>query len=102
LTAQGYAGADAAQVWLGTMEAQGRALANATVALNRPDVATALGNPDWAASGFQTTIPGSAIPSGAQTLLVYVHTPSKGWWYKPVNVIGGAPNNGSGSRGGDN
>jgi hypothetical protein len=89
-TAQGWAGADAVQIWLGTMEG-GRMIANASVAQNRPDVAAALGNPYWAASGFEAVISGSVIPSGAQMLSVYAHTGGKGWWYTQVNVTGGAP-----------
>ena len=85
-TAQGWAGADDVQVFLGTMDGGGKMLAKAFFAQNRPDVAAALGNPYWAASGFIATIPASALPSGGQTLSVYAHTPAKGWWYKQVQV----------------
>jgi hypothetical protein len=92
-TAQGWAGADDVQVWLGTMEGGGKMLAKANFAQNRPDVASALGNPFWAASGFGATIPAGAVPAGNQTLNVYAHTPGKGWWFKPVtvNVSASAP-----------
>jgi Big-like domain-containing protein len=89
--AEGWAGADNMQVWLGTMDGGGHMIAQGTVAQNRPDVATALGNPFWAASGFSATVPGSAVPGGAQTLNVYLHTGGKGWWFKTVNVTGGGP-----------
>ena len=85
-TAQGWAGADDVQVWLGTMEGGGKMLAKANFAQNRPDVASALGNPFWAASGFGAGIPSGAVPTGNQTLNVYAHTPGKGWWFKPVTV----------------
>ena len=85
-TAQGWAGADDVQVFLGTMDGGGKMLARAFFAQSRPDVATALANPYWAASGFNATIPASALPSGGQTLSVYAHTPAKGWWYKQVQV----------------
>src|SRR5262249_42171418 len=55
----------------------------------RPDVANALGNPFWAASGFGAGVQGSSVPAGDQTLYVYVHTPGKGWWFKTVSVTGG-------------
>src|SRR5215207_995025 len=54
--AQGWAGADDVQIWLGTMDGGGRLLTRALFAQNRPDVATATGNPYWAASGFSATI----------------------------------------------
>ncbi|HYW89740.1 MAG TPA: hypothetical protein VFB50_18345, partial [Chloroflexota bacterium] len=40
-TAEGWAGADDVQVWLGTMDGGGSMLARASVAQNRPDVAAA-------------------------------------------------------------
>src|SRR5438067_6320535 len=86
-TAQGWAGADDIQVWLGTMDGGGRMLAKALFAQSRPDVATATGNPYWAASGFSASVPG--LPAGSQTLNVYAHTGGKGWWFKGVTVSGG-------------
>ena len=52
-TAQGWAGADDVQVFLGTMDGGGKMLAKAFFAQSRPDVAAALANPFWVASGFQ-------------------------------------------------
>jgi hypothetical protein len=86
MTAQGWAGADDIQIFQGTMDGGGRMLAKANFAKNRPDVATATGNPYWAASGFNATVPGGSLSPGATTLSVYAHTPGKGWWYKQVNV----------------
>jgi Bacterial Ig domain len=88
-TAQGWAGADDVQVWLGTMEGGGSMVAHAQFAQSRPDVATALANPFWEPSGFSAVVPGSAIPAGGQTLNLYVHTPGNGWWLTSVNVTGG-------------
>ena len=88
-TAQGWAGADDVQVWLGTMDGGGTMLAKAAFAESRPDVATALANPYWVASGFVATVPGSAVPAGPQMLDLYVHTPGKGWWFNQVAVTGG-------------
>jgi hypothetical protein len=84
--ADGWAGADAVQVWRGTMDGGGKQLATAQIALNRPDVASAEGNPYWANSGFSALVPSEALTSGPQTLSVYVHTPGKGWWYRQVQV----------------
>jgi hypothetical protein len=89
-SAQGWAGADAGQVWLGAMDGGGRMLADLSIGQFRPDVATALNNPYWAASGFSAQLPGSSVPAGSQTLYVYLHTGGKGWWYRTVNVTGGA------------
>ncbi|HEV7665688.1 MAG TPA: Ig-like domain-containing protein, partial [Chloroflexota bacterium] len=88
-TAQGWAGADDIQVWLGTMDAGGKMLAKAQFAQSRPDVAAATGNPFWAASGFLASVPGSSVPAGSQTLNVYAHTGGKGWWFRGVTVTGG-------------
>jgi hypothetical protein len=88
-TAQGWAGADAMQVWLGTMDGGGKMLAQGIVGQNRPDVGKALGNPFYANSGFSASVPGSGVPGGPQTLNVYMHTGGKGWWFKSVSVNGG-------------
>jgi hypothetical protein len=94
MTAQGWAGADDVQIFQGTMDGGGRMLAKANFAKSRPDVAAATGNPFWAASGFNATVPGGSLSPGPTTLSVYAHTPGKGWWYKQVqlNVSASAPN----------
>jgi hypothetical protein len=94
-TAQGWAGADDVEVWLGTMDGGGRMLAKATFAQSRPDVGAATGNPFWSASGFGALIDGSAVPAGSQTLNVYAHTGGKGWWFKGVTVTGGGSGTGA-------
>lgn len=93
-TAQGWAGADDVQVWLGSMDGGGQMLADAWFAQPRPDVASVLGNGEWINSGFVAALPGSAVPSGAQTLYVYAHTPGKGWWFQTVSVTGGTAGGG--------
>jgi hypothetical protein len=91
-TAQGWAGADQVQVFLGPMGSGGTQLAQGAVAQARPDVANATGNPFWTASGFNVQVPTTSLPGGSQTLNVYVHTPDKGWWFQPVTVdVGSAP-----------
>ena len=89
-TAQGWAGADDVQVWQGTMDGGGKMLAKAVFAQSRPDVASALGNPFFAASGFGAVVPANALSAGPQTLSVYAHTPGKGWWYKQTTVTASA------------
>jgi hypothetical protein len=84
--AQGWAGADDVQVWLGQMGGGGNMVAHGIVAQNRPDVGAALGNGYWSASGFSAAVPGSSLPAGSQTLNVYLHTGGKGWWFKSVTV----------------
>ncbi|MBV9579672.1 MAG: hypothetical protein JO057_13875 [Chloroflexi bacterium] len=101
-TAQGWAGADAMQVWLGSMDGGGKMLAQGIVGQNRPDVGKALGNPYYANSGFSASVPSGSVPAGSQTVYVYMHTGGKGWWYKTVSVtVGGgtapAPPAGGGS-----
>jgi hypothetical protein len=87
-SAQGWAGADAMQVLQGST-----VLAQGTIGRDRPDVAGTLGNPFWAASGWSAVIDASRLPAGPVMLNVNVHTPSKGWWSRSVNVTVG---NGSG------
>ena len=86
LTADGWAGIDQVQIFSGVMNQGGRKLADASIAQNRPDVAAALGNPFFAASGFASMLPAGALPPGRATLSVYIHSPSKGWWYRTVDV----------------
>ena len=90
--AQGWAGADDIQVFQGTTDGGGKMLARATIAQSRPDVAAALGNPFWVASGYTAIVPPSSLSPGSQVLSVYAHTPGKGWWYEQVqvNVASGA------------
>src|SRR5437879_4925344 len=61
MTAQGWAGIDNVQVYLGTID-NGKTIAQAAFAQDRPDVVAALGNPYWAASGFVATVQGSDVP----------------------------------------
>src|SRR5438105_5808057 len=93
--AQGWAGADDMQVFVGQMGSGGTMIAHGIVAQNRPDVGAALGNPFWSASGFFATVAGSSVPGGSQTLNVYIHTAGKGWWFKSVTVTGGGSGTGA-------
>jgi hypothetical protein len=86
-TAQGWAGIDEVHAYVG-LAGQGTFLGNASVGLNRPDVASALGNGFWAMSGFDLTVGPGALPAGPATLSVYAHSPSKGWWLQQVQVQG--------------
>ncbi len=85
-TAQGWAGVDDVHVYEGFPRQGGTFVTHGTFARSRPDVAQALGNPYWIASGFLATIPANTLALGPHTLGVYVHTPDKGWWYKQVTV----------------
>jgi hypothetical protein len=88
-TAQGWNGIDQVQVWNGLMNAGGQMLSNAVLQVSRPDVAASLGNPYFAASGYDASIPPTTWTSG-QILYIYAHTPSKGWWYEQVLSSGSA------------
>jgi hypothetical protein len=87
-TAQGWAGADDMQVFLGSMDT-GTLLARGNVGLNRPDVGAALANPYWAAAGWMAAFDASRLPAGHDTLSVYLHVPTKGWWSQQVMVTVG-------------
>jgi hypothetical protein len=80
-SAEGWAGIDDVQVLNG-----GTVLAHAAVAQSRPDVASATGNPYWAASGFDAVVPSASLSAGSVGLTVLAHTPGKGAWSKQVSV----------------
>ncbi|HLZ25844.1 MAG TPA: hypothetical protein VKV73_00815 [Chloroflexota bacterium] len=80
-TAEGWAGIDDVQVLNG-----GTLLAHASVAQSRADVASATGNPYWAASGFDAVVPSAGLSAGPANLTVVAHTPGKGSWSKQVSV----------------
>jgi len=81
-SAQGWAGVDGVQVFNGLIDGGGSLLASGIVGQNRPDVAGALGNGFWAASGFSVQVPGTSVQPGITVLSLYVHTPARGWWYR--------------------
>src|SRR6266567_438376 len=86
LTAQGWAGADDVEIFVGTMDGGGRPLAHAQFQQSRPDVAAGLKNPFWAASGWSASVSLVGLPTGPNTLSVYAHTPGRGWWVRQVSV----------------
>jgi hypothetical protein len=90
-TATGWSGIDDVAVYLGYQDQGGALMNHATLALPRDDVAAALGQPYWAASGFSATFSAAALSTGSNLLVVYAHTPDKGWWYKQLQVIVAAP-----------
>lgn len=88
-TAQGWAGIDQVALYSGQMGQGGTQIATGQAGAPRPDIAAALGNNSWTASGFSINVPSTAPNLSANasgTLQVYVHTPNKGWWYKPVTI----------------
>jgi hypothetical protein len=97
-TAQGWTGVDDVQLFAGTMDA-GTSLGHASLGLSRPDVAASLNNPYWSTAGFGLVLDPAGLPPGPNTLTVYAHTPSKGWWYTQVAVtVGGSAGSGAGPR----
>jgi hypothetical protein len=88
-TALGWAGIDQVALYSGQMGQGGTPVATGQAGAPRLDIAAALGNNAWASSGFSITVPNTTpllSPNASGTLLLYVHTPSKGWWYKPFTV----------------
>ncbi|GAC1315931.1 MAG: hypothetical protein NVSMB2_08230 [Chloroflexota bacterium] len=82
-SAQGWSGIDDVEVWDGLMTLGGKQITRAQIQVARDDVASALDNPYFAASGFIATVPGDVLSLGS-LLYVYAHTPGKGWWYQLV------------------
>ena len=96
-TADGWAGADDVEIYLGTMGNGGTLLTHAFFARARRDVAATFDRADWAASGWSASgwsamVPSTALLPGNDMVSVYAHSPAKGWWYKQVtlNVSAGA------------
>ncbi|MCA1647895.1 MAG: hypothetical protein LC797_21345, partial [Chloroflexi bacterium] len=85
-TANGWAGGDDVEIYLGTLGNGGTLLAHAYFARPRPDVAGTFGRPDWVESGWAAIVPTNALLPGANHLSVYAHSPAKGWWYTQVTV----------------
>jgi hypothetical protein len=87
-TTQGASGIDGVEVWAGAKDKGGTKLATGSVGQTRPDIAEALGA-SYGKSGFTAVIPGSQLSSlaaGTTGIYVYLHTPSKGSWYRSVSV----------------
>lgn len=90
-SASGSSGIDNVQVYLGSREPSGIFLAQASVAIPRPDVAAAFGNPAWLNSGFSVAFAPSGLRVGGNVLSVYAHSPSRGWWYRQLQLEMPAP-----------
>ena len=85
-TADGWAGADDLEIYLGAMGNGGTLLTHAFFARERPDVAATFGRPDWTASGWSSIVPTLALVPGDNVVSVYAHSPAKGWWYKQARL----------------
>jgi hypothetical protein len=90
-TATGWTGIDAVRVYLGLQDQGGPLLAEASTGVRRDDVASALGNADFTASGFTASFLVDNLGVGPNVLSIYAHAPSKGWWYQQVEVRVPAP-----------
>ncbi|MBV8719296.1 MAG: hypothetical protein JOZ65_29855 [Chloroflexi bacterium] len=89
-TATGWSGFDQVQIYNGDRTKGGTKLADGTVGLARPDIGDVLGS-SFGKSGFSAVVRAGALPAGADSLYVYLHTPDKGWWYKTTSVTQAAP-----------
>jgi hypothetical protein len=85
-TAEGWAGVDDVEIYLGSMGNGGTLLAHAFHAQERADVAKTFGRGDWTASGWTAIVSTNALVPGANHLSIYAHAPAKGWWYRQVTV----------------
>lgn len=90
-SASGWSGIDDVAVYLGYQDQGGVLMNHAAIGLPRNDVASALGNSYWAASGFSASFSAAALNVGPNLLVVYAHTPNRGSWYKQLQVIVPAP-----------
>jgi len=86
-TASGWSGIDDVSVYLGLQDQGGALMNHAAIGLPRNDVAAALGNPYFAASGFSASFSVQSLGVGPNTLTVYLHTPGRGSWYRQLQVV---------------
>lgn len=86
-TATGWSGIDDVAIYLGYQDQGGPLMNHATIGLPRTDVASALGNSYWATSGFSASFSAASLSIGSNLLVVYAHSPSKGSWYKRLQII---------------
>jgi hypothetical protein len=84
-------GVDGVEVWAGAKDKGGTRLASGSANLARADISDAFGT-QALNTGFSVVVPAAMLQ--AQTanplgLYVYLHTPSKGTWYKsaPVSLV---------------
>jgi hypothetical protein len=87
-TARGWAGVDGVDLYAGDKANGGTKLGSGSVGLPRPDIGDILGS-SFTNSGFSMVVPPSAwanIPAGNVELRLYIHTPSKGTWYRATRV----------------
>jgi hypothetical protein len=84
-TAQGWAGANEVQVYVGTRD-NGTLVAHGQMGMARPDVAAALGNAYWTSSGWSATFDASQLPPGSNVVSVYVQTPAKGLFFQQISL----------------
>jgi hypothetical protein len=85
-TAAGWSGIDDVQIYLGLQDQGGTLLVRANVGQRRDDVAAVTGNPYWGQAGFTASFTGSGLVVGSNVLTVYAHSPSKGWWYRQLQL----------------
>ena len=93
--AHGGTGIDDVRVYLGLQDQGAPLLAQASIGQKRDDVADALGNPDFGASGFTATFPVDNLGVGSTVVTVSAHAPDKGWRYKRLELrVPAAPDRG--------
>jgi hypothetical protein len=93
VTAQGWSGVDGVEAWAGDKASGGTKLASGAVGLPRPDIGEIVGG-NFTNSGFNMVVPTSTLsglPAGNVELRLYIHTPSKGWWYRASRVTSVQP-----------
>lgn len=93
--AGGGTGIDDVRVYLGLQDQGAPLLAQATIGQKRDDVAAALGNPDFGASGFTAAFPVNNLGVGSNMVTVSAHARDKGWRYQQLELrVAAAPDRG--------
>jgi hypothetical protein len=90
-TAVGWTGIDRVEIYLGLRDQGGSLMVQASIGQPRSDVAASLGNAYWTNSGFTATFSQASLTGGSNLLVVYAHTPAKGWRYQQLQVNVPAP-----------
>ena len=80
-------GVDHVHMYLDGPAGQGAFVAEATYDLDRPDVASALGDQRYARAGFGYKWESGAVAPGQHTLYIYAHSTVAGWSYITRTIV---------------
>ena len=85
-SASGGTGIDGVDIYIDVQNGVAAQKISANYGTYRPDVARALGRPDWANSGFNLNWTVSGLPDGQHTFQIWAHSIVNGWHNSNVTL----------------